>query len=165
MWGTKESLEEYEKFCKELMDKWENEFWWPNREELWNKMVEEDRKKREVLDVEKREYDLIPCTCGCHNDPNVMHIIACCDNGYRKIRRAPKNELNDFVDGAVDEWNRIWKDTPFKAVKKEDAPNHTSTDPHQWMTEKEIYEEKFRANSPHCSYCDYTPCRCSKEKE
>ena len=91
MWGTKEGLEEYERFCKELLEKWETQLWWPNREELWDKTVAEDLKKRQALDVEKIEYDLVPCTCSCHSNPDVMHIMACCENGYRKIRKAPKD--------------------------------------------------------------------------
>lgn len=25
----------------------------------------------------------IKCNCSCHEDPNVIHFVACCDNGYR----------------------------------------------------------------------------------
>ena len=24
----------------------------------------------------------IKCTCECHNDPNIIHMIACCHNGW-----------------------------------------------------------------------------------
>lgn len=117
IWGTKESLEEYEKFCKELYDKWEQKFWWPKMDD---------------------KYEYVRCTCSCHKNSGVMHIAPCCENGWRRVPKAPKNE---------------------------DAPNAPSTeqDRHKWMTDKEIHEEKFRANSPHCSYCDYTPCRCKNE--
>ena len=51
-----------------------------------------------------------------------------------------------------------------KAPKNEEAPTSIPTDPHKWMTDKEIHEEIF-LGSRYCSYCDYTPCRCKKEKE
>lgn len=28
LWGTEESLKEYERHCKILMDQWELDFWW-----------------------------------------------------------------------------------------------------------------------------------------
>lgn len=54
------------------------------------------------------------------------------------------------------------------APKNEEAPS-ISTDPHQWMTDKEIHEEKVTneqkfLGSRYCSYCDYTPCRCKNEE-
>lgn len=129
IWGTKEGLKEYENFCKELMDKIERKLWWGNIDE---------------------KYEYVRCNCSCHKNSGVMHIAPCCENGWRRVPKAPKNEDAPNIEGIV--------------RKSDEAPTSSSTeqDRHKWMTDKEIHEEKFRANSPHCSYCDYTPCRCSK---
>jgi hypothetical protein len=31
----------------------------------------------------KLPTDKIKCTCPCHQDKNVKHIIACCKSGYK----------------------------------------------------------------------------------
>jgi hypothetical protein len=33
------------------------------------------------------EYELIPCTCLCHSNPGERHIVACCQNGYKRIKK------------------------------------------------------------------------------
>ena len=52
-----------------------------------------------------------------------------------------------------------------KAPKNGEAPSHSfSTEPLVFKKYIETtIEEKIRAPL-HCSYCDYTPCRCKKEE-
>jgi hypothetical protein len=36
---------------------------------------------------EEDEYEYIPCNCSCHTNSDIIHIAACCYNGYRKVKK------------------------------------------------------------------------------
>lgn len=37
------------------------------------------------------DYMYFECHCMCHGHKNVMHIMACCDNGWKKIKKVTPN--------------------------------------------------------------------------
>lgn len=39
------------------------------------------------------EYELIPCTCMCHSHPDVMHIMPCCYDGYKRVKKLKKEDI------------------------------------------------------------------------
>lgn len=107
------------------------------------------------------------------DSPNYVHF----DDQWRWEIPLPHNHplIVEDLGGAPsgipmkDIWKAIEEVFPEDFVtegvvrKSEEAPTSISTDPHVWMTEKEIHEEKFWGSRQHCSYCDYTPCRCKNE--
>lgn len=36
------------------------------------------------------DYDYYKCTCMCHGNEQVRHIMACCDGGWKKIPKVIK---------------------------------------------------------------------------
>lgn len=41
----------------------------------------------EIREIDGKKYKVskIPCTCQCHSNPHMMHIRACCDNGFKEL--------------------------------------------------------------------------------
>lgn len=48
-------------------------------------------------DKRDKEYTLIPCPCSCHRNPNMKHIVACCDGGFIKVPH-PTPEYQELYD-------------------------------------------------------------------
>lgn len=44
------------------------------------------------LEPKDPDYHYFECHCMCHRHPGVMHIMACCDNGWKKIKKVKPNE-------------------------------------------------------------------------
>ena len=48
-----------------------------------------------LYDIAMNEDGYVRCTCQCHSDPNMIHIMPCCDNGWIKIGHNDESEDND----------------------------------------------------------------------
>ena len=57
----------------------------------------------------RTEFKLIPCTCRCHRSHGVMHIMPCCDKGFKKIPVFySDNSDGDWVeDGVIEDVNHL----------------------------------------------------------
>ena len=59
----------------------------------------------------------IKCTCPCHSNPDIKHIVACCIGGYRE-----ELSFADYVKrmmpamGLNDTWEDLWNE--FKKTKE-----------------------------------------------
>ena len=77
------------------------------------------QKSMETSNNPKDEYLYVPCTCPCHSNKGVVHITACCHDGYRKIKKTSivKEEhiekllvsTKQITDEPINELNSLWR--------------------------------------------------------